>query len=84
MRYMRTAHIIPKPRTNHAQILKKVFITKPLCLLDFPRFRRVVGQGRLELPTPGLGNQCSVQLSYCPADGGYDTKYALHRLGAFW
>ena len=27
----------------------------------------VVGQGRLELPTPGLGNQCSVQLSYCPA-----------------
>ena len=27
----------------------------------------MVGQGRLELPTPGLGNQCSVQLSYCPA-----------------
>ena len=44
----------------------------------------MVGQGRLELPTPGLGNQCSVQLSYCPvADGEYDTKYSLHMLGDF-
>lgn len=49
----------------------------------------MVGQGRLELPTPGLGNQCSVQLSYCPMpNGAYDTKYALPRLGGilvkFW
>ena len=45
----------------------------------------MVGQGRLELPTPGLGNQCSVQLSYCPvSDARYDIKYALHRLGGIW
>ena len=27
----------------------------------------LVGQGRLELPTYGLGNHRSVQLSYCPS-----------------
>ena len=48
-------------------------------------YPHMVGQGRLELPTPGVGNQCSVQLSYCPAaDDEYDTKYALHRLGGIW
>ena len=34
----------------------------------------VVGQGRLELPTYGLGNHRSVQLSYCPVkNDAYDT-----------
>jgi hypothetical protein len=32
-----------------------------------PRRRLVVGLGRVELPTNGLGNRCSIHLSYRPA-----------------
>ena len=28
--------------------------------------KEVVGLGRFELPTLGLGNQCSIHLSYSP------------------
>jgi hypothetical protein len=35
---------------------------------------RMVGLGRFELPTLGLGNQCSIHLSYSPASPVYHAK----------
>ncbi len=32
-----------------------------------PPFSFMVGLGRFELPTNGLGNRCSIHLSYSPA-----------------
>jgi hypothetical protein len=34
---------------------------------------RMVGLGRVELPTNGLGNRCSIHLSYRPWLGFYQT-----------
>ena len=46
---------------------------------------KVVGTGRLELPTPGPPDQCSARLSYAPKDSGlagvgWHLSHALGRL----
>ena len=46
-------------------------------LLSF--WKRMVGLGRVELPTNGLGNRCSIHLSYRPTDVIWPSLHGFSR-----
>ncbi len=57
------------PMPNHLSSRAKRTICFPLATYINPYFTLglLVGLGRFELPTLGLGNQCSIHLSYSPS-----------------
>ncbi len=51
-----------------------------LYLFDYKR-KVVVGLGRFELPTHGLGNRCSILLSYRPTPQPFDILHLNPTIG---
>ena len=51
------------------------YIRSTCCLTVRKPVGKVVGLGRFELPTHGLGNRCSILLSYRPTSG---IAFVLH------
>jgi hypothetical protein len=49
-------------------------VLMPTSQLDETEEVRLVGLGRVELPTNGLGNRCSIHLSYRPAKETIDKR----------
>lgn len=47
--------------------MRRAIVTRRVSIIFLAQdYQKVVGLGRLELPTTGLGNRCSIHLSYSP------------------